>query len=125
MSSTPPSPQRPSAVREDTAEAHAARATHDSSGGAASWRDPVPPGPRSRHCTVDASPHWRRPLRRRIRTASFVHELLSRRYGVKSIVDKMCWELYQTIQKLRMEDKELDIFGAASPNPNPTALCRA
>merc|ERR1711998_121711 len=38
-------------------------------------------------------PHWRR-----IRTASFVHDLLSRRYGVKSIVDKMCWELYQTLQ---------------------------
>jgi len=61
-----------------------------------------------------------RPLRRRIRTASFVHELLSRRYGVKSIVDKMCWELYQTIQKLRMEDKELDIFGAAALPPTLT-----
>lgn len=50
-------------------------------------------------------PHWRR-----IRTASFVHDLLSRRYGVKSIVDKMCWELYQTLQRNRMQDRELDIF---------------
>jgi len=50
-------------------------------------------------------PHWRR-----IRTASFVHDLLSRRYGVKSIVDKMCWELYQTLQRNRMEDRELDMF---------------
>eukprot|EP00658_Telonema_sp_P-2_P045247 TRINITY_DN3318_c0_g1_i4.p1 TRINITY_DN3318_c0_g1~~TRINITY_DN3318_c0_g1_i4.p1 ORF type:complete len:779 (-),score=257.38 TRINITY_DN3318_c0_g1_i4:81-2417(-) len=50
-------------------------------------------------------PHWRR-----IRTASFVHDLLSRRYGVKSIVDKMCWELYQTLQRHRLEERELDIF---------------
>ena len=63
--------------------------------------------------------HCCRSCRRRIRTAPFVHELLSRRYGVKSIVDKMCWELYQAIQKLRTEDRELDIFGGALNNPNP------
>ena len=26
-------------------------------------------------------------------------------------LSQMCWELYQTLQKMRMEDKELDIFG--------------
>ena len=29
-------------------------------------------------------------------------------------MDKMCWELYQCIQKNRLEDKELDVFGNLS-----------
>ena len=50
-------------------------------------------------------PNWRH-----LKTASYVYELLSRRYGVRSIVDKQCWEFYLTCQKYRTEDRELDVF---------------